>query len=294
MSTKNQHLINRNIQDKERIAAFEGCDGTKGFPALMNSSITPETSFAVGFFMSRKDAKTIEKIKAGDKQQNVAHIHDHDEIYLVFGEADSIEMTVTLGDDTYTLKAPGAVYVPAGLPHSVYISSAVESKFNGLCSVLLNKDYEAKPVPANPLKMETSHLLVRELQVVESVTHHKASEQGFPFIMNSTLVPESKVSYCPYYFLVSEKIAAAAASDQMNEASLHKHHDNEMYLFFGEENAVTMTITLGDEIYQVPNPGVVFIPAELPHGIKFTGAEAGKYGGVGAFLCSPEYYTEDL
>lgn len=299
MTQKNKHLFVSEVQDKQRIADFEGCDGTKGLPFLMSAGQVPEAKACVGFFMSRKDASIIERIHAGDRAGNIEHIHDHDEMYFVFGEG-KIEMTVTLGHDTYKVTAPGAAYVPAGLPHSVYISDAEEGKFNGICSVLLNGEYIAKEVPAVPLMLEdTSHLIVRELKWVSDLPDHDAGSSdyqdvGFPFLLNRQMMPESKVCYAPYYVTVPQQLVDLARADKLGKATPHKHHDDEMYLLFGEQDAVSVTITLGDEEYVVPNPAVIYIPHPLPHSIRISDGQAGQFGGASAFLICPDYYTEPL
>jgi len=43
------------------------------------------------------------------------HDHDRDELYCLL---DDVEMEITLGTDTYLVKAPSSVLVPAGMKHA--------------------------------------------------------------------------------------------------------------------------------------------------------------------------------
>ncbi|MBZ9607235.1 hypothetical protein G9F73_005270 [Clostridium estertheticum] len=70
-------------------------------------------------------------------------------MYLILGEENAATIAVTLGDDYYEIKTPGAVYIPAGVPHSIKMIDGVVIKFGGACPIFSGTEYITKPVPEN-------------------------------------------------------------------------------------------------------------------------------------------------
>lgn len=297
MSGKYEHLIVRGVSWTKSLPDHEGSVGKGGFPILMNGELVSEANAWVCPTMVVPDAETVAMVAAGKGAKANPHIHDEDEMYLVLGEPDQVRIVITLGEDTYEVSSPAAVYIPAGLPHSIRGSKLTEGTYCGTCQVVIGKKYVTKPVPENPLKLDdTEHLIVRNIQWVNSLPDHEGSVngKGFPILMNSSLVPEANAWVCPTLVTAQQVMIDQMKSGAAPKANPHTHDEDEMYIVFGEEDAVRIKITLGDEEYEVSSPGAVYIPAGLPHSICASKLTVGKYGGSCQIVIGKEYITKPV
>jgi len=137
------------------------------------------------------------------------------------------------------------------------------------------------------------HLIVRRPAPVSSLPHHEnAPDVQYPVLMSKSLVPEADV-WITHLFASRIPEALAQNIQSFGKASRHKHSAPEIYIFVGDEDALTAEITLGDETYEVSSPGCVYIPAGLPHSIRPIKAVAGKSAGFIPVVLAGEYTTED-
>ncbi|MBT7696290.1 MAG: hypothetical protein HN737_02645 [Desulfobacterales bacterium] len=134
------------------------------------------------------------------------------------------------------------------------------------------------------------HLVVKSpVDVGELPDHTRDESIPFRVSMGSALVPEAK-AWALYGF--NDEITPEFM-EVMSEfkATPHKHDYDEMYLMVGQEGALTFEVMLGDEFYEIPTPGAVYIPKDLPHAIRPIKATVGLAGGVIPVCLSGEYKT---
>ena len=67
-------------------------------------------------------------------------------MYLILGDQGVVDFQITLGDDVYDLPSPCAVYIPAGVVHSIRATKFTEGRYGGSCQIYLDKNYVTKPV----------------------------------------------------------------------------------------------------------------------------------------------------
>ncbi len=292
-----EKLVVNRISWVDDLPDHEGSIDGKGFPVLMSSSIVPEAKAWVCPALMPITEDVIKAIKSGTMGKAKPHIHDGDEMYLILGDEGAATIAVTLGDDYYEIKTPGAVYIPAGLPHSIKMIDGQIGKFGGACPVYLGTEYITKAIPKNHLKLkDTKHLVVNGIYWEKNLSDHEGSVggKGFPIQMSSGLVEEAKAWVCPVLMRVTEDILKSIKNDTMGKANPHVHDGDEIYLVIGEENAATIAVTLGDDYYEIKTPGAVYIPAGIPHSIKMIDGEIGKFGGACPVYLGNEYITKPV
>lgn len=297
LSNKFEKYVVNGIHWEKNLPDHEGSIGEKGFPILMSSGIVPEANAWVCPALMNITEDVMHAVKSGAMGKANPHIHDGDEMYLIVGEEKAATIAVSLGDDYYEIKTPGAVYIPAGLPHSIQMIDGEIGKFGGACPVYLGTNYITKPVPDNPLRLkDTKHLVVDGIHWENNLTDHEGSigEKGFPILMSSSIVPEANAWVCPALMSVTQEILDSIKKGSMGKANRHVHDGDEMYLIVGQENAATIAVTLGDDYYEIKTPGAVYIPAGVPHSIEMIDGEIGKFGGACPVYLGTEYITKPV
>lgn len=297
MAKKYEHLIIPDIQWVESLPDHEGSIGGKGFPVLMNGDLVKEANAWVCPTMFSITERQEQIVASGKAPHANKHIHDGDEMYLILGEKDKIEYKITLGDDEYLLKSPCCVYIPAGLPHAIEPTKYTAGVYGGSCQIYLDKEYITKPVPENPMKLEyTQHLIVPDIQWVESLPDHEGSigGKGFPVLMNGDLVEEANAWVCPTMFSITKRQADIVSGGNAPHANPHTHDGDEMYLILGEKDKIEYKITLGEDDYILKSPCCVYIPAGLPHAIMPTKYTEGTYGGSCQIYLDKNYTTKPV
>ena len=106
------------------------------------------TVYGVYDLIALIEAETMQELKdiIIKTDRAVPHRHDFDEMYLIIGDEKAITFEVMLGDETYHVSSPSAVYVPRGIPHAIRPSDATVGLAGGLIPVCLNGEYITLPV----------------------------------------------------------------------------------------------------------------------------------------------------
>ncbi len=134
--------------------------------------------------------------------------------------------------------------------------------------------------------------IVKGVKTVRSLPFHKPDKFFYPILMSNQRVPNTK--FWTYYFFlhVTEDLAKHPT---ISWADRHRHPEgsDEIYLIIGDDNAITVEVTLGHsnemEVFEVTSPGAAFIPAGITHSIKPIKMTPGKCGGILAIVSNPEY-----
>ena len=120
--------------------------------------------------------------------------------------------------------------------------------------------------------------VIRKPRIDKSLPYHEARENHvFPILIDNLLVNgcEFWATY-NFYSKITEDDAKKIAEFEV-EAKLHKHKYDcpEVYLLLGDENALVLEVTLGEERekYRISPPAAVYIPGGLPHGVRLVKAE---------------------
>ena len=134
--------------------------------------------------------------------------------------------------------------------------------------------------------------VVKGVKTVRSLPYHKPDKFFYPLIMSDKRVPDAKF-WIYYFFLHVTEDLAKHPTVSWAERHRHPEGSNETYLVIGDNGALTVEVTLGNnaemETYEVTSPGAVFIPAGISHSIKPIKMQAGKTGGILAIVSNGEY-----
>ena len=141
---KYEHLIVRKPVPVSELPHHEN-EPLVQYPVIMAKDIVPEADVWITQFFS----PGIPEILAKNFQiigKAVKHKHTAPEVYLVLGEQDAITAEVMLGDETYEVSSPAAVYIPAGLPHGVRPLRAEAGKAAAFVPIVLAGAYTTEDV----------------------------------------------------------------------------------------------------------------------------------------------------
>ena len=83
---------------------------------FMSATLLPESKVTVHMYWRTEKTELSEKLT---RTVTLPHTHDVDQVQIAIGEKDASEMEVVLGDETYKVRCPYAVYIPAGLSHTI-------------------------------------------------------------------------------------------------------------------------------------------------------------------------------
>ena len=110
--------------------------------------------------------------------------------------------------------------------------------------------------------------------------------------MSDKRVPDAKF-WVYYFFLHVNQDLAKNPTVSWAERHRHPEGSNETYLIIGDNEALTVEVTLGDdaemETYEVTSPGAAYIPAGVSHSIKPIKMTPGKCGAILAVVSNGEY-----
>jgi hypothetical protein len=115
------------------------------YPVLMGSELVPGANAWALYLFIKEITQPLKDI-AIKKDRATPHMHDFDEMYLMIGEEKAITFEVMLGDETYRIDTPAAVYIPKRTPHAIQPVDATVGKTGGLIPVCLNGEYITLPV----------------------------------------------------------------------------------------------------------------------------------------------------
>jgi len=115
------------------------------YPVLMGKELVPEAN-AWALYLYIKTITQEMKDIAIKMDRATPHKHDFDEMYLMIGDEKAITFEVMLGDETYQVSTPAAVYIPKGTAHAIRPVDATVGATGGLIPVCLNGEYITLPV----------------------------------------------------------------------------------------------------------------------------------------------------
>lgn len=114
------------------------------YPILMGKELVPEAKAWALYLFIKEITQELKDLAIG-KDRATLHKHDFDEMYLMIGEEKAITWEVMMGDETYNVETPAAVYIPKGIPHGIRPVDAMVGKSGGLIPVCLNGEYITLP-----------------------------------------------------------------------------------------------------------------------------------------------------
>jgi mannose-6-phosphate isomerase-like protein (cupin superfamily) len=144
MSNKYEHLIVRQPVTVNELPDHD-LSQVIPYPILMSKAQVPEAN-AWALYLYIKDISQAMKDIALLIDKATPHRHEFDEMYLLIGDEKAITFEIMLGDETYQVSTPGAVYVPRGTPHAIRPVDATVGLTGGLIPVCLNGEYITLPV----------------------------------------------------------------------------------------------------------------------------------------------------
>lgn len=115
------------------------------YPVLMSKEIVPEAKAWVLYLYIKEITEELKKTAIASDRAT-PHMHDYDEMYLMIGDENAITFEIMLGDETYNVSTPAAVYIPRNTPHAIRPVDATVGLTGGLIPVCLNGEYITKPV----------------------------------------------------------------------------------------------------------------------------------------------------
>ena len=114
------------------------------YPILMGKELVPEAKAWALYLFIKEITQELKDLAIGTDRATL-HKHDFDEMYLMIGEEKAITWEVMMGDETYNVETPAAVYIPKGIPHGIRPVDATVGKSGGLIPVCLNGEYITLP-----------------------------------------------------------------------------------------------------------------------------------------------------
>ncbi|NVM54075.1 MAG: hypothetical protein HWN66_10280 [Candidatus Helarchaeota archaeon] len=118
------------------------------YPILMGKNRVPDAKLWVYYFFLHvtEDLAKNPQVSWADRHR---HPEGSDEIYLIIGDTAAITVEVTLGDshemETYEIKSPGAVFIPAGITHSIKPIKMTPGKCGAILAIVSNGEYITLP-----------------------------------------------------------------------------------------------------------------------------------------------------
>jgi hypothetical protein len=118
------------------------------YPILMSDQRVPGAKlWSYYFFLHpNEDLAAKPTISWADRHR---HPEGSDECYFIIGDKDAIEVEVTLGRademETYKVASPGAVFIPAGITHSIKPIRMKPGTSGGIMAVVTNGEYICLP-----------------------------------------------------------------------------------------------------------------------------------------------------
>ncbi|NVM28614.1 MAG: hypothetical protein HWN65_07200 [Candidatus Helarchaeota archaeon] len=118
------------------------------YPILMSNKRVPGSKmWAYYFFLHpNEDLAKNPTISWADRHR---HPEGSNECYFIIGDQGSVVVEVTLGDndemETYEVASPGAVFIPAGITHSIKPIKMKPGTCGGVMAVVTNGEYVCLP-----------------------------------------------------------------------------------------------------------------------------------------------------
>ena len=115
------------------------------YPVLMGKELVPEAKAWALYLFIKEITQELKDLAIGTDRAT-PHKHAFDEMYLMIGEEKAITFEVMMGNETYRVETPAAVYIPKDTPHAIRPVDATVGKYGGLIPVCLNGEYITLPV----------------------------------------------------------------------------------------------------------------------------------------------------
>ncbi|MHA1230690.1 MAG: hypothetical protein ACTSRP_06715 [Candidatus Helarchaeota archaeon] len=119
------------------------------YPILMSSRRVPDGKFWTYYFYIPEISEDLARNPTISWADRHRHPEGSNELYLVIGDPGAITVEVTLGNgdevEVYTVSSPGAVYIPAGLSHSIKPVKMIPKKAGGIIAIVSNGEYICLP-----------------------------------------------------------------------------------------------------------------------------------------------------
>jgi hypothetical protein len=143
MGNRYEHLIVRRPMNVSELPAHD-LSQVIPYPVLMCKELVPEASAWVLYLFIKEITQELKDI-AIKTDRATPHMHTFDEMYLMIGDEKAITFEVMLGNETYQVSTPAAVYIPKEIPHAIRPVDATVGKSGGLIPVCLNGEYVTLP-----------------------------------------------------------------------------------------------------------------------------------------------------
>lgn len=293
MEKTSDYLVLGGYDYLDSLPFYEGdLNGTK-FPILMSDERVKGSQLWVCVKAGRISQEDSAAVAAGKMGRALPHMHTCDSAYLLIGEPGSVTAEVELGDKHYTVTCPSSVYIPAGMSHAIRVTEAKASMWGGIVKVCYNGKYNAMEVPEDMgVCGDTDSYINHGYHWSSELAGHKGKFEGkgYPILLSVHFLKEAKTWICPALMSRSEEECEQLRTGNCARATPH-FHDNgdEMYMILGEEDSVTIRITLDGEEHIVRPPAAVYIPAYVSHTLDGIDGTAGLYGGPCAIFSGPLY-----
>jgi mannose-6-phosphate isomerase-like protein (cupin superfamily) len=144
MANKYEHLIVRRPMNVTELPNHD-LSQVIPYPVLMCNELVPEANAWAMYLFIKEITQELKDI-AIKTDKATPHMHNFDEMYLMIGDPGAITFEVMLGDETYEVVTPSAVYIPKKTPHAIRPVDATVGMSGGLIPVCLNGEYVTIPV----------------------------------------------------------------------------------------------------------------------------------------------------
>ncbi|MHA1785756.1 MAG: hypothetical protein ACTSVY_05760 [Candidatus Helarchaeota archaeon] len=118
------------------------------YPLLMSSRRVPDANMWCYYFFLHV-SEDLAKNPGLSWAERHRHPDGSNEMYLIIGDSGAITVEVTLGNgdemETYEIKSPGSVYIPAGITHSIKPIKMTPGKSGGILAIVSNGEYICLP-----------------------------------------------------------------------------------------------------------------------------------------------------
>lgn len=147
MANRFEHLIVRRPMNVTELPSHDLSQAIP-YPVLMCKALVPEANAWALYLFVKEITQELKDLIIKIDRAN-PHRHTFDEMYLMIGEVGAITFEVLLGDETYQVSTPSAVYIPKEIPHAIRPIEATVGMSGGLIPVCMNGEYITLPVDKN-------------------------------------------------------------------------------------------------------------------------------------------------
>ncbi len=119
------------------------------YPILMSNKRVPNAKMWSYYFFLHSISQNVADNPAISWADRHRHPEGSNECYFIIGQKGAVTVSVTLGNsgemETYEVESPGAVFIPAGLTHSIKPIKMKEGATGGIMAVVTNGEYICLP-----------------------------------------------------------------------------------------------------------------------------------------------------